>query len=346
LVALLLRGSAFLEGGRPIRCGGVTITAAPVAVDVRLLAVCFGLGGIAGSGVGGRVAGFSRPVARFSGPISAVGSVEQSIASGLPAVGCVIALVGGGVPSVGVPIPLVGDPVAFVGDPVAFVGGQVPFGRSLVAFVAPCAAHLTVALRRSSARVVTGRGVSVARGTLGRHVFRMLHCGHRGDGGGVACESVLRDRSLVAGDPLLTAHFDLSPTRRAPSQARWLVAGVLSGSAAPPGAADVSYTAQLLVSELVTNGLMHARTELHLGISGDARTLLFAVADGHPDLPPDPRTAASTVEAADIDYEGESGRGMAIIVGLAADFGWRRRDDDTGKVMWFTLTLPATDPLT
>ena len=154
----------------------------------------------------------------------------------------------------------------------------------------------------------------------------------------MACEAVLRDRSLVAGDPLLTAHFDLSATRRAPSQVRQLVADTLSGGAAPAGATRLIYTAQLLVSELVTNAVMHARTELHLGISGDGRTLLFTITDGHPDPPPDRPSVPATIDATDLDYE-ESGRGIAIIVELATDFGWRRRDNGAGKVMWFTLDI-------
>lgn len=158
----------------------------------------------------------------------------------------------------------------------------------------------------------------------------------------MACEAVLRDRSLVAGIPLLTAHFDLPASLRAPSRARRLVADTLNGPGAPAGAAELTYTAQLLVSELVTNAVMHARTELHLGVSGDARTLLFTIADGHPDPPPNAGAAASAVDAADIDYE-ESGRGIAIIVALATDFGWRRRDDGAGKVMWFTLAVTATN---
>ncbi len=158
----------------------------------------------------------------------------------------------------------------------------------------------------------------------------------------MACESVLRDRSLVGGDPLLIAHYDLPATVAAPGQARKLVADTLGGPAAPVGAADTVYTAQLLVSELVTNAVMHARTELHLGISGDAQTLLFAIADGHPDPPPGAGSPALGFDATAVDYE-ESGRGIAIIVGLADDFGWRRRDDGAGKVMWFTLRLLGTD---
>jgi anti-sigma regulatory factor (Ser/Thr protein kinase) len=105
------------------------------------------------------------------------------------------------------------------------------------------------------------------------------------------------------------------------------------------GAAQSTYTAQLLVSELVTNAVLHARTEVHLGISGGTRTLLFAVADGHPDPPLDPR-AATPVRATDFAVA-ESGRGIAILVGMATDFGWRRCDDGDGKVVWFTLAIPA-----
>ncbi len=158
----------------------------------------------------------------------------------------------------------------------------------------------------------------------------------------MACESVLGDRALVAGDRLLTAHFDLPSTRDAPGLARRLVADTLCGAGAPAGAALVSHTAQLLVSELVTSAVVHAGTELHLGISGDAGTLLFAVADAHPDPPPHARTAGSSGGEADVDYQ-EFERGIEIIVGLAADFGWRRRDGGAGKVMWFTLTLATED---
>lgn len=157
----------------------------------------------------------------------------------------------------------------------------------------------------------------------------------------MACESVLRDRSLVAGEPVVEAHFDLLPTPRAAGQARRLLAATLTDPAVPPTAAAVSDTAELLVSELVTNAVMHARTELHVGVCGDARTLLVTVADGHPDTP-DRRFLAVVPDPASFDYE-ESGRGVAVIVALASDFGWRRREDGSGKVMWFTLDLSATE---
>ena len=161
----------------------------------------------------------------------------------------------------------------------------------------------------------------------------------------MACERVLGDRSLIGGEPVLSAHFDLPATLRAPGQARGLVADALSDPAAPPGCVEVIYTAQLLVSELVTNAVTHARTELHLGLCADARTLLFAISDGHPDLLPDARPPTTGVdEETVLDYE-ESGRGIAIIVELASDFGWRQRANGAGKVMWFTLAVPVPVPV-
>ena len=59
-------------------------------------------------------------------------------------------------------------------------------------------------------------------------------------------------------------------------------------------------------------------------------------------MPPDKRFAPELPDPARIDFE-ESGRGIAIIVALATDFGWRRRGDGAGKVMWFTLDIAATD---
>ena len=251
---------------------------------------------------------------------------------GFALIGGPVALIRGAIASIRQVVALIRDVVALVGGPVAFVSGPVPR-------VAICVAHPTVPPSAHSPRCLAV-GVQCRAPWASRHPFGLLHSCWNGDGADVVCESVLGDRSLVAGDRLFNVHFELPATLQAPSRARQLVAETLDGSDALAGDAEGSYTAQLLVTELVTNAVMHARTELHLGISGDAETLLFTIADGHPDLPPEAGTAAAEVDAAEVSYE-ESGRGMAIIVGLATDFGWRRRDDGAGKVMWFTLALSA-----
>ncbi len=98
---------------------------------------------------------------------------------------------------------------------------------------------------------------------------------------------------------------------------------------------EVVWNAQLLTSELVTNAILHARTDLHIGISRDQRTLLIAVVDGHPE-PPEQQQPAS------IDFE-ESGRGMTLVASLADDFGWRPRHDAPGKIMWVLLALDPAE---
>ncbi len=149
----------------------------------------------------------------------------------------------------------------------------------------------------------------------------------------MSCDPVLDDPSLVAGDPVVRLHADLAATARAASQARALVASALANRT-PSLPVEVVSTAQLLTSELVTNAILHARTDLHLGIAHDGHALLIAVADGRPDIPPGRKLA-------DIDFE-ESGRGMTVVASIADDFGWRSRYDAPGKIMWALLALTGS----
>lgn len=147
------------------------------------------------------------------------------------------------------------------------------------------------------------------------------------------CDPVLDDRSLVAGDPVVRVHANLIASCRAARQARTIVRSAL-GDKAVSLPADVVWVAQLLTSELVTNALLHSRTDLHVGLVCDDHTLLIAVADGHPDPPP-----LRVVPA--IDFE-ESYRGMSVVATIADDFGWRPRGDVPGKIMWALVTLDHT----
>jgi len=160
----------------------------------------------------------------------------------------------------------------------------------------------------------------------------------------VPCAEILLDRSLVTGEPVVSVHADLTPTRRAAGQARALVASVLNGAATRTLDDDTVHSARLVVSELVTNAVLHARTDLHLDICHDEHTLLIAVADGAP-VPV--AGGAPPAESQSVDHEievaiaNESGRGMLIVATLAADFGWRPREDVPGKIMWVLLDLDA-----
>jgi anti-sigma regulatory factor (Ser/Thr protein kinase) len=138
----------------------------------------------------------------------------------------------------------------------------------------------------------------------------------------------------VTGHPVISVHADLTPTPKAASQARGLVASALSGGVGLMLDRDLIYTAQLLASELVTNAVLHARTDLQLGICHDEHRLLIAVADGAS------HDHAAYLAGSSVDADtGESGRGMVLVASLADDFGWRGREDGRGKVMWALLTL-------
>ncbi|MFE6620228.1 SpoIIE family protein phosphatase [Streptomyces sp. NPDC057740] len=87
-------------------------------------------------------------------------------------------------------------------------------------------------------------------------------------------------------------------------------------------------SAELMVSELVTNALRHSHTrpvELRL-VRGD--TLLCEVDDDDHDLP-------TLLNAGPAD---ESGRGLRVVSVLAREWGTSRTA--TGKAVWFELTLP------
>ncbi|WP_232246752.1 ATP-binding protein [Kitasatospora mediocidica] len=90
-----------------------------------------------------------------------------------------------------------------------------------------------------------------------------------------------------------------------------------------PGLAD---TAELLLSELVTNALLHtphgARVDVLLDVRGRLRV---EVRDDSVQLPR-PRRAADT---------DTSGRGLVLVEALADDWGVRLRGD--AKITWFEL---------
>jgi anti-sigma regulatory factor (Ser/Thr protein kinase) len=87
--------------------------------------------------------------------------------------------------------------------------------------------------------------------------------------------------------------------------------------------------AVLLASELVTNAVIHARTELRLRVELRGELLHLAVRDGNPwQLRP------ATIP----DPEAEGGRGLWLVDQLARAWGVNRHPDG-GKVVWCTLTL-------
>lgn len=85
-------------------------------------------------------------------------------------------------------------------------------------------------------------------------------------------------------------------------------------------------TLVLLTSELVTNGVLHARTHLRLGITAGSDHVLVTCGDDDP-------TGAPTMPPP--DHGRPSGRGLMLVDAMASEWGVLRSDD--GKTVWFTL---------
>ncbi|GAA0680475.1 SpoIIE family protein phosphatase [Kitasatospora atroaurantiaca] len=124
-----------------------------------------------------------------------------------------------------------------------------------------------------------------------------------------------------------TAGWTLPAEPTAVSRARRLVRGTLAEWAVE----ELTDTAELLVSELVTNSVRYASAPIGVRLTlGD--TLLVEISDPLPD-PPRERHAAEA---------DEGGRGLELVRRLA--LRWGARAEGMGKVVWFELDLDLTQP--
>ena len=81
----------------------------------------------------------------------------------------------------------------------------------------------------------------------------------------------------------------------------------------------------LLACELVTNGILHARTPLHLRLVGDEARVRVELCDESPVVP----------FPSSYDENAQTGRGLTLVESLANRWGVERHED--GKVVWFEM---------
>jgi anti-sigma regulatory factor (Ser/Thr protein kinase) len=115
----------------------------------------------------------------------------------------------------------------------------------------------------------------------------------------------------------------LEPSGSAPAQARRVVRKVLNHIVPE----DVSHTAELLVSELVTNAITHGTGMVTLAIDCSDHSLSVTVSD---DEPTEPELQPERLMAL-------GGRGLRMIESLASSWGVKPREDGPGKDVWFRL---------
>jgi anti-sigma regulatory factor (Ser/Thr protein kinase) len=101
--------------------------------------------------------------------------------------------------------------------------------------------------------------------------------------------------------------------------------------------ADVLADAELLVSELVTNAVIHGRAAITLRVNVDPPGIGIAVHDSGED------TVELQPEVPDPDTPG--GRGLLIVRAIATAWGVTPSDPPPGKTVWFRLE-PSVDATT
>jgi two-component sensor histidine kinase len=135
----------------------------------------------------------------------------------------------------------------------------------------------------------------------------------------MSCSEVV-DEALPAGAHVVSAeHLHLAPDPRSASMARRFVAGQL-----PDLDPDKEHTLLLLTSELVTNAVIHARTEVEVGVTVTVEDVLVTVHDldlGRREQP---------------GQERDGGRGLYLVEALACAAD-QIRHNGGGKTSWFRL---------
>src|SRR3954462_2579102 len=124
----------------------------------------------------------------------------------------------------------------------------------------------------------------------------------------------------------------LPPAPDSAGHARRFVADVLTNALTNARADETLLDlAALLTSELVTNGIVHAHTELRVVVDVTERFVRVEVADGNPSLP----------ARRDYDESAMTGRGIEMVELLSHEFGAEPIDGD-GKRVWFRLARGDT----
>jgi anti-sigma regulatory factor (Ser/Thr protein kinase) len=119
-----------------------------------------------------------------------------------------------------------------------------------------------------------------------------------------------------------------APVAASVSGARRFVADVLTDL---PG--DLVEEVQLIVSELATNCVLHARTEFGLRIERSRDTVRVEVADRSPAVP----------VLHPPSEDDDRGRGLLIADVLSADWGVEQQGG-AGKLVWFSLPVRPDGP--
>jgi anti-sigma regulatory factor (Ser/Thr protein kinase) len=129
---------------------------------------------------------------------------------------------------------------------------------------------------------------------------------------------------------VLVASMELAPDHTAAARARQFVAVTLRAWGLDEAVED----AELLVSELVTNAILHARSPATVRIDHTPPRLRVAVCDSSPSPP----------RVRDYGPDAVTGRGMLLVDRIARRWGVEMNGN--GKCVWFEVDAAGQDRVT
>ncbi|MFI5934790.1 SpoIIE family protein phosphatase [Actinoplanes sp. NPDC051494] len=135
----------------------------------------------------------------------------------------------------------------------------------------------------------------------------------------------------------LTRRVRLPNDRRTPAAARALVRSLLEEAGLEP----LINEALLLTTELSTNAVVHAGTELDIEVTADQAGLTVTVTDFAPG-PVEELAVGPRNDKTDIGEVAERGRGLLLVDHFASR--WGTVHEGTGKGVWFRLESKADAP--
>lgn len=132
-------------------------------------------------------------------------------------------------------------------------------------------------------------------------------------------------------------HVRLPADRRTPATARAIVRSILTEA----GLHEILNEALLLTTELSTNAVVHAGTELDIEVMVDPDGLTVTVTDfaAGPIEQVFTRSAPKSTDLADATDVAERGRGLLLVDHFASRWGTTHLP--TGKGVWFRLDRPS-----
>jgi PAS domain S-box-containing protein len=144
-------------------------------------------------------------------------------------------------------------------------------------------------------------------------------------GSGEAFDDITLLLTRIPDRPLSIVTRTLDPEPRSARTAR----GSVREALAQWGYPELAETACLLVTEILTNAIRHARCPIKVTLCRAADELIVEVTDDSPQFP----------QRRLPDDDDEDGRGLVLVEALAVS--WGARPAVPGKTVWFTLGLPA-----